>query len=116
MGYGCFAFFGQTINPYEIIMMNTEKTLGSKNWNIFLYTLLHTPELNSNLLLGDYAFQGNRLKIKNAEKEIECLNDKYVLYENESVTEFPIAQIDGIDIEDRVDVGKDIILGIINEI
>lgn len=114
--FGMYYWREKTINPYEIIMMNTEKTLGGKNWNIFLYTLLLTPELNSYLLLGDYAFQGHRLKIKNTEKEIECLNDKYVLYENESVTEFPIAQIDGIDIEDRVDVGKDIILGIINEI
>jgi len=94
---------------YDVIMMNTEKSIGGKNWNIFLYTLNQLPEFSGKLSLGDYAYQGDRLKIKSTDYEIECQNDKYVVSQNELQTEYPIQQIEGIDIEDRIEKGKQII-------
>jgi hypothetical protein len=107
--FGMYYWADKENKPYDIIMMNTEKTLGGKNWNIFLYTLLNSPGLNKYLSLGDYAYQGNRLKIKNSDIEIESLNEKYAVYQNEITTTYLIPQIDGIDIEDRIDIGRKVI-------
>ena len=41
--------------------------------------------------------------------EIECQNDKYVVFQNGLQTEYPIQQKDGIDIEDRIELGRMII-------
>jgi len=49
------------------------------------------------------------LKIKNTNIEIECLNKKYVVTQNEIRTEYTIQQSSGIDIEDRIEKGKQII-------
>ena len=90
-------------------MMNTEKSIGGKNWNIFLYTLYQLHEFSGKLSLGDYAYQGDKLKIIDTDYEIECLNDKYVVSQNELKTEYQIQQIDGIDTEDRIEQGKQIV-------
>jgi hypothetical protein len=68
------------------------------------------------LSLGDYAYQGDKLKIKNTDYEIECLNDKYVVFQNGLPTEYPIQQKDGIDIEDRIERGKKIIYELLAQI
>ena len=95
---------------YNVIMMNTEKSLGGKNWNVFLYTLKQLPEYFGKLSLGDYAYyQDDKLKISNTDYEIECLNDKYVVSQNELQTEYFIQQIEGVDTEDRIERGKQII-------
>jgi len=101
---------------YNVIMMNTEKSIGGRNWNIFLYTLNQLPEFDGKLSLGDYAYQGDKLKIKNSDFEIECQNDKYVVSQNELHTEYPIQQNEGIDIEDRIERGKQIIYEILDQI
>jgi hypothetical protein len=100
---------------YDVIMMNTEKSIGGKNWNVFLHTLNQLPEFTGKLSLGDYAYQGDKLKIKNTDYEIECQNDKYVVFQNELQFECPIQQIDGIDTEDRIERGKQIINDLLNE-
>jgi hypothetical protein len=101
---------------YNVIMMNTEKSIGGRNWNVFLYTLNQLPEFDGKLSLGDYAYQGDKLKIKNSNFEIECQNDKYVVSQNELHTEYPIQQNEGIDIEDRIERGKQIIYEILDQI
>ena len=100
---------------YEIIMMNTEKSIGGRNWNIFLLALFHLPDFANKLTLGDYAYQGDKLKIKNTDIEIDCLTDKFVVYQNEIQTEYPILQSNGIDTEDRLEKGRQIINECLNE-
>jgi len=107
--FGMYYWKSLANRNYDVIMMNTEKSIGGKNWNIFLYTLNQLPEFSGKLSLGDYAYQGDKLKIKSIDYEIECQNDKYVVSQNELQTEYPIQQIEGIDIEDRIERGKQII-------
>ncbi|MCL2312557.1 MAG: DUF262 domain-containing protein [Firmicutes bacterium] len=97
-------------NQYEVIMMNTEKSLGGKNWEIFSYTLYHCSEFAGKLALGNFACQGDKLKIVCVNAEIECLNDKFVVLQDEQIREYQISQSEaGIDLEDRIEKGKDII-------
>ncbi|MDR2084091.1 MAG: DUF262 domain-containing protein [Bacteroidales bacterium] len=117
-GYGMFYWLDKTRTkkPYEIIMMNTEKSLTGRNWNIFLYTLYNLynlSEFKHKLFLGDFYFQGNKLKIIGEDIEIDCLNDKYTVSQNGSITEYPIQQSNGIDIDDRIEKGIEILNNII---
>lgn len=107
--FGMYYWGDRAEKPYEIIMMNTEKSIGGKNWDISLYALNALPEFRNKLALGGYAYQGDKLRINNSDIQIDCLNDKYVVNKNEEQTEYPIKQIDGLDIEDRVEKGKQII-------
>jgi hypothetical protein len=96
-------------NPYEIIMMNTETNLNGKNWDVFLYTLYHS-DLKGKLSLGDYAYSGDKLKIIGTNIEIDCLNDKFILSQNDEIKKYPIPQSEaGIDTEDRIVLAKKII-------
>ena len=97
---------------YEIIMMNTEKSLGGKHWNIFLFTLYNLFDFIGKLTLGEY---GDKLKIKNTDIEIDCLTDKFVVYQNETQTEYLILQSHGIDTEDRIERGRQIINECLNQ-
>lgn len=107
--FGMYYWSNKQEKDYNIIMMNTEKSVGGKNWNVFLYTLKMLPDFTGKLSLGDYAYQGDKLKILNTEYEIECLTDRYVVFQNGIQTDYPIQQNDDIDSEDRIDRGKQII-------
>lgn len=107
--FGMYYWKNKEVKNYDVIMMNTEKSLVGKNWNVFLYTLNQQLIFTGKLSLGDYTYQGDKLKIKNTNYEIECQNNKYVVFENELQTEYPILQNDGIDIEDRIEQGRKII-------
>jgi len=103
-------------NQYEVIMMNTEKSIGGKNWEVFNYTLYHYSEFAGKLVLGDYAYKGDKLKIIGKDVEIECINDKFILYHGEHVLDYPISQSEnGIDLEDRIEKGKSIISSILKD-
>lgn len=112
--FGMYYWTSLADRNYNVIMMNTEKSIGGKNWNVFLYTLSQLPEFVGKLSLGDYAYQGDKLKINNTDYEIECQNDKYVVFQNELQTEYAIRQNEGVDIEDRIERGKQIINGLLN--
>jgi hypothetical protein len=114
--FGMYYWRSHPDKNYDVIMMNTEKSLGGKNWNVFLFTLYQLTDFSGKLSLGDYAYQGDKLKIKNTDYEIECLNDKYVVFQNGLPTEYPIQQKDGIDIEDRIERGKKIIYELLAQI
>lgn len=107
--FGMYCWDNPLNRNYNVIMMNTEISLSGKNWNVFLYTLSRHPEFSGKLSLGDYAYQGDKLKIKNTEYIIACHNDKFVVYKGEIKTDYPILQNDGIDCEDRIELGKRII-------
>ncbi len=107
--FGMYYWENQSEKPYEIIMMNTEKSIGGRNWDIYLYTLYNSTALTENLSLGEYAYQGDKLKINNTSIEIKCLNDKFEVAMNETLTEYPIKQNNGTDLEDRIEKGNQII-------
>jgi hypothetical protein len=107
--FGMYYWEDKAEKPYKIIMMNTEKSVGGRNWNMFLYTLYHFSDFSGKLLLGDYAYQGDKLKINNSNIEIDCLNNKYIVSKNDILLEYPIQQKDGFDIEDRIEKGIEII-------
>jgi hypothetical protein len=111
--FGMYYWSNKQEKDYNIIMMNTEKSVGGKNWNVFLYTLKMLSDFSGKLSLGDYAYQGDKLKILNTEYEIECLTDKYVVFQNGIQTDYPIQQNDGVDSEDRIERGKQIINNIL---
>jgi hypothetical protein len=111
--FGMYYWKSLADRNYNVIMMNTEKSIGGRNWNVFLYTLNQLPEFSGKLSLGDYAYQGDKLKIRNTDYEIECQNEKYVVFQNEFQTEYPIQQIEGVDTEDRIERGKNIIVSLL---
>jgi len=110
--FGMYYWKNREEEPYAIIMMNTEKSVGGMNWEVFCYTLFNQPEFAGQLSLGNYAYQEDKLKIKQSDIEIACFNDKYVVYQNPSAYEHPIEQKDNVDIEDRIEKGKRILEGL----
>lgn len=112
--FGMYYWKDQTATPYEVFMMNTEISIGGKNWNPFHYTLKKDDRFKGKLTLGDYAFNEDELIINNSPYKIKCFNDKYVVYYNELPTEYPIKQKNNVDIEDRIEKGREIIMQLIN--
>jgi hypothetical protein len=107
--FGMYYWKNKEVKNYNVIMMNTEERLSGRNWNVFLLTLNQLPEFTGKLSLGEYAYQGDKLKVKNTDYEIECQNDKYVVFQNGLQTEYSIQQNNSVDIEDRIERGKEII-------
>lgn len=93
-------YWEDKIKPYECIMMNTEKSIRGRNWDIFSYTILKKYS-GKGLTLGDNACQGDKLQLN--DKIIECLNDKFVVTENGVNQEYSIPQTNGIDNADRIE-------------
>lgn len=90
-------------NPYEIIMMNTEKSTSGYNWEIFSQCL--EKKYPENLSLGNYATYGDKLLLKGKNITVDVLNSEFILREVENVIEtIPVPQNkDGIDTVDRVE-------------
>lgn len=94
---------------YHTLRMNTEKSLGGRNWNVFILTLYY--QLDEKYPLDDYAYQGNKLQLSN-DLWLDCLNDKFVFYKwnNDQWKidlEMPIPQDEnGIDSVDRIEFMK----------
>lgn len=114
--FGMYYWRDRSKKQYELIMMNTEKSIGGRNWIVFLYTLYHLPDFSEKLSLGDYAYQGDKLKIKNTDISIDCLEDKYIVFQNDKEIEYKIQQSEGIDKEDRIEKGKEIINNLLKDI
>ena len=113
--YGMYYWENRKEKPYEIIMMNTEKSMNGKNWNVFLFTLSKLIN-NNKLLLSDYANQDNSLTVGSSNISVKSLNDMYVIYKDNTETEKQIInQRDGIDVEDRIEKGIEIIKNILSK-
>ena len=95
-------------------MMGTGQRINGYNWNAFSYVLskLHPDEFE----LDNYAYQGDKLRIRGKNISIDILNDKFVVYEEDKVpTEIAIDQDEmGIDVYDRIEKGVEIINTVIN--
>jgi hypothetical protein len=102
---------------YDFIIMHTEKSIGGKNWYAFLKVLYELcSEATDDLYLADYAYSGegkylylttsaHKYKISVTQTGFEVENDN----DNE-VRKFDVPQNSvGLDIEDRVVIGKRLI-------
>lgn len=101
--FGMYWWADKTGKPYEVIMMHTEKSLSGRNWNAFSYVL--SKLCPDKLELDNYAYQGDKLRVRGKNILIDILNDKFVLYEeDEEPVDIPITQNEnGIDTENRIE-------------
>ncbi|MBO6219780.1 MAG: DUF262 domain-containing protein [Treponema sp.] len=101
--YGMYWWNDKIKKPYEVLIMHTEKALNGRNWNVFAYTIfkMHPERFE----LENYAYKGDKLRIKGKNISVEIFNDRFVIFEGENQPEeFIIEQQDGIDKEDRISV------------
>lgn len=95
---------------YRILMMMTEKSIGGRNYNIFLKTLYDMfvgAYPDRPIRLGDYAYQGD-----GSELELSCIGCKVHFTDTQFVVEsvdsgqsvmlVGISQDDGVDTADRI--------------
>lgn len=97
---------------YKILMMMTEKSIGGRNFNIFLKTLYDKCIANypdKVVRLGQYAYQedGNILELTFANKIAYYDNQNFILEDVDNADSkiiIPIKQKDGTDVENRVEL------------
>jgi hypothetical protein len=103
---------GKLENTYEIIMMNTPRSLTGYHWDPFLYTL--SKELSDIVILGNY---DHPLEIKNVGASLGCFNNYWELtLADGTKKKHHITQLNNIDSEDRLDIARKIIQKIIKNI
>lgn len=96
---------------YDILMMMTEKSIGGKNFNIFLKTLfdkLKAKFPDKSIRLGEYAYQedGDKIELIYIRKYAYFKDNTFILEDmSDSNTKqtFQITQLNGIDIVDRIE-------------
>lgn len=93
--------------PYEFVIMSTEKSIGGRHWNAFLKVIYETNK--TGIALEDY---GHPIFIVGTPLEMRCNNTAFEITnaETKEVELYPIPQENGVDIEDRVEFGANIIL------
>lgn len=112
--FGMYYWEDKDNKPYEVIIMGTEQRINGYNWNAFAYVLSKLyPE---KFELDNYAYQGDKLRIRGTNIYIDILNDKFVVYkENNEPTCIAIDQDKiGVDVYDRIEKGIEIINSNIN--
>ncbi|MBR3827829.1 MAG: DUF262 domain-containing protein [Bacteroidales bacterium] len=114
--YGKYYF--RTGNQYDVLMMMTEWSLGGKNYDVFLKTICDmSGGKKEGITLHDYSFSyyndGNDwLAFGKFPYYLTLTDNTYRIYMDDDILiyELPIAQNeDGIDAEDRVQVGINLI-------
>lgn len=107
---------------YKILMMLTEKSIGGRNFNIFLKTLsgrIKEKFPEKAIRLGEYAYQGDGdvLEISCIGKKAYYLDDAFVIEDAENPEDrqtFVIPQVDGIDSADRIEIAWNKIKDLLN--
>lgn len=100
---------------YNILMMLTEKSIGGRNFNIFLKTLydkIKATYPEKAVRLGEYAFQndGDRLELKWADKIVYFTDNQFIIEDMANIQDngqpvaYAIKQENGIDTEDRIEL------------
>lgn len=97
---------------YRILMMMTEKSIGGKNYNIFLKTLKDRFTSNypgKDIRLGYFAYQGDgdKLEISCKGKKAYYQDNSFIIediFDPESMIVKEIPQENGIDIIDRIEI------------
>jgi hypothetical protein len=92
----------QKLNPYEIIMMNTELSLNGRHWDPFLFTLYSDAHIKEIFTLDEY---DSPLILNKDNRRIRCKNNSWELYGPDDVLirSFEIPQENGIDSVDRIE-------------
>lgn len=101
--FGMYYWKDKYNKPYEVIIMGTEQRINGYNWNAFAYVLSKLyPE---KFELGNYAYQGDKLRIKGESVSIDILNDRFVVNEDgKELVEILIQSNEkGFDLEDRIE-------------
>ena len=112
--FGMYYWEDKCNKPYEVIIMGTEKRISGYNWNAFSYVFskLHPDEFE----LDNYAYQGDKLRIRGTNISIDILNDQFVIYNGDN--EPTCISIDqdnmGVDVYDRLEKGMELINRIVN--
>lgn len=113
--YGMYYWYDYKVRgkeSYRILMMLTEKSIGGRNYNIFLKTLLDLDN-SGDFSLGEYAYSGDgdTLISEKYKAYIKCLDDEYVVRIDGTDLEWsePIDQINGVDKKDRIEVGMQLL-------
>jgi len=96
---------GSNIYGYEIVKLNRYQ-LNGYNWNIYLYLLF--KENTDKLILDNY-YKNYSAKLQYKNNFIDCLHDQFIVYQGENTTAYKIDQENGIDTEDRVEKGRNIL-------
>ena len=114
--YGMYYWYDYRVREkesYRILMMMTEKSIGGRNFNIFLKTLI---DLDNSLdfSLGEYAYSGDGDKLISElyGVYITCGDNKFSVFDltdNTLLFETDIPQDNKIDIKDRIEIGLDVI-------
>lgn len=111
--YYWYDYSSREKESYRILMMMTEKSIGGRNFNIFLKTL---KDLDNSLdfSLGEYAYSGDGDKLISElyGVYITCGDNKYYVFDltdNTLLLEKEIPQENKIDIENRIEIGLDVI-------
>ena len=105
-----------TLSDGRTMKMHTAERLNGRHWNVFNLALHNAT--NNAYNLEEY---GDKLRLSN-ELSLDCLNDRYVLYKrnnednvDNAIQEYPINNENGIDTEDRVLLGVQLINRIISD-
>ena len=113
--YGMYYSFKDGV--FHTLKMHTAERLNGRHWNVFNLALHNA--LNNIYSLGEY---GDKLRLP-SELSLDCENDKFVLYkrnENDNldyaIKEFRIENENGIDVEDRVVYGVQLVNQIVSDI
>lgn len=112
--FGMYYWEDKDNKPYEVIIMGTEQRISGYNWNAFSYVFskLHPDKFE----LDNYAYQGDKLRIRGTNVSIDILNDQFVVCDGDN--EPTCISIDqdnmGVDVYDRLEKGFEIINKIVN--
>ena len=92
-------------NPYEIYMMNTSLSTNGKHWDPYLLVLSRLNEFQKGLSLEEY---GASLIVNKSNHKINCKNSFWEILDNNNILIQTIAinQLNGIDLEDRIELFK----------
>lgn len=114
--YGMYYWYDYKVRDkesYRILMMMTEKSIGGRNFNIFLKTLIDLDD-SLDFSLGEYAYSndGDKLVSELYGVYITCDDNKYSVFDltdNTLLFEIEIPQENKIDVKDRIEIGLDVI-------
>lgn len=103
--FGTFYWRNKALRPYEIYQMNTELSLGGKNWDVFALILKKHFETKCTITLNEYAYSEGGSVLTFSEYQIQFFNEKIEIKNilNGEIQIYSVYQENGIDKEDRVE-------------